>query len=140
MEAKEGLTAFNPFLLIMTEIVLPSADVVSDLLLIIKLTSYDASIHNSYVNRIDYNILGYMMIVPLCLSTILLIPHWWKQERIWTIRLLTAPLLLFQCWPQYTAFRILWLRYIKKNVQLSIEEFNVIKGTIGTIGKHFFRK
>ena len=130
MEANDELAVFNPFLLMLTEIVLPSVDVISDLLLIFKLTLYDE--RNDDFN---YNTIGYMMIIPLVLSTMLLVPHWWKQERILKIRLLTAPLLLLQCWPQYRAFRILWLRYIKKNVKLSFEEFSVIKGTIGTIGK-----
>ena len=129
MEANDN--AFNPFLLIMTEIVLPSVDVISDLLLIFKLTLYDDERNNDF----NYNTIGYMMIIPLVLSTMLLVPHWWKQERILKIRLLTAPLLLLQCWPQYRAFRILWLRFIKKNVRLSFEEFSVLKGTIGTIGK-----
>ena len=136
MESKSDFTNFDACLLILTEIVLPSTDVISDLLLIIQLTTYIESETQCYdVNCLDLNTLGYMMIIPLILSTILLVPHWWKNERSIKHKLLTLPFLILQFWPQYRVFRILWLKYIKKNVEWSVEELRIIKGTIGNIGK-----
>ena len=129
MESKSDFTNFDACLLILTEIVLPSTDVISDLLLIIQLTTYIGS------DLDDLKTLGYMMIIPLILSTILLVPHWWKNERSIKHKLLTLPFLILQFWPQYRVFRILWLKYIKKNVEWSVEELRIIKGTIGNIGK-----
>ena len=147
MKDNGEFTHFDAFLLILTEIVLPSVDVISDLLLIIQLTTYEYvppddiiydpcgndPNHPTY-NCLDYNTLGFMMTIPLILSTILLIPHWWKNEGTRKQKVLTVLLLLLQCWPQYRAMRILWLKYIKKNMPLSVKEFRVIKGTIGNIG------
>ena len=142
MESKSDFTNFDACLLILTEIVLPSTDVISDLLLIIQLTTYkESEAESKYcsradeINCFDLNTLGYMMIIPLILSTILLVPHWWKNERSKKHKLLTILLLILQFWPQYRVFRILWLKYIKKNVEWSVEELRIIKGTIGNIGK-----
>ena len=144
MESKIEFTNFDALLLVLTEIVLPSTDVISDLLLIIQLTTYMEDetepdyIYNCSrddINCLNFNTLGYMMIIPLILSTFLLVPQWWKNEGTKKHKLVTVPLLLLQIWPQYRALRILWLKYIKKNVQRSIEELSVIKGTIGNIGK-----
>ena len=143
MESKSDFTNFDACLLVLTEIVLPTIDVISDLLLIIQLITYiEPEIdpdwpYDPCSSRICLNFItiGYMMIIPLILSTILLIPQWWKNERSKKHKLLTAHLLLLQVWPQYRAFRILWLNYIKKNVEMSIEELSIIKGTIGNIGK-----
>ena len=143
MESKIEFTNFDALLLVLTAIVLPSTDVISDLLLIIQLTTYiepessqcSRNDLNYVVNCLNFNTLGYMMIIPLILSTFLLVPQWWKNEGTNKHTLVTVPLLLLQIWPQYRALRILWLKYIKKNVQRSIEELSVIKGTIGNIGK-----
>ena len=142
MESKSDFTNFDACLLILTEIVLPSTDVISDLLLIIQLTTYkESEAESKYcsradeINCFDLNTLGYMMIIPLILSTILLVPHWWKNERSKKHKLLTILLLILQFWPQYRVFRILWLKYIKKNVEWSVEELRIIKGTIGNIGE-----
>ena len=143
MESKTEFTNFDALLLVLTEIILPSTDVISDLLLIIQFTTYmepessycSRDDLNYVVNCLNFNTLGYMMIIPLILSTFLLVPQWWKNEETNKHTLVTVPLLLLQIWPQYRALRILWLKYIKKNVQRSIEELSVIKGTIGNIGK-----
>ena len=143
LEMKDNgeFTHFDAFLLILTEIVLPSVDVISDLLLIIQLTTYEYvptseydNCNNPTYNCLDYNTLGFMMMIPLILSTILMIPHWWKNEETRKQKGLTAPLLLLQCWPQYRALRILWLKYFKKNMPSSVQELRVIKGTVGNIG------
>ena len=143
MESKSDFTNFDACLLVLTEIVLPSTDVISDLLLIIQLITYiEPEIdpdwpYDPCSSRICLNFItiGYMMIIPLILSTILLVPHWWKNERSKKHKLLTILLLILQFWPRYRVFRILWLKYIKKNVEWSIEELRIIKGTIGNIGK-----
>ena len=133
METISEFTHFDAFLLVLTEIVLPTTDVITDLLLIFQLHKpTDGYCVN---NCFNYATFGNLMIIPLILSTFLLIPHWWQREKSNKQKLLTGPLVLFQCWPQYRALRILWLKYKKKNVQVAIQEVAVIKGTIGNIGK-----
>ena len=140
MERKSDFTNFDACLLILTELVLPLTDVISDLLLISQLTTYspitqpnDCSSGN--VNCIDLRTLGYLMIIPLLLSTILLVPHWWKNERSIKHKLLTVPLLILQFWLPTLALRILWLKYSMKNVERSVQELSIIKGSIGNVGK-----
>ena len=141
MESKRDFTNFDACLLILTELVLPLTDVISDLLLISQLTTYIEPITQSNycssgnVNCIDLKTLGYLMIIPLLLSTILLVPHWWKNERSIKHKLLTVPLLILQFWLPTLALRILWLKYSKKNVERSVQELSIIKGTIGNVGK-----
>ena len=84
------------------------------------------------------------MIIPLILSTFLLVPQWWKNERAKKHKFFTASLLLLQIWRQYRALRIPWLKYTKKNVEMSIKKLSVINGCLlyGNVPKRekFFKQ
>ena len=56
---------------------------------------------------------GYAMLAPIIFMTIFTIRQWWRLEKGWN-RLWTLPLVLFQCFPQYRALRILYLGLQKK--------------------------
>ena len=117
-------------LLVATEIVLPSVDVISDLLLISQLVNTDTiklniitvngSTHyecyydsNNQAECLNMQTYGCLMLLPILLSTALLIPNWWKSEKNARNRLRSFPFLLCQFWPQYRAARILWWKYKK---------------------------
>ena len=62
--------------------------------------------------------------IPIMLSFLFLIPHWWKTEKTTGRRLKTLPLLLLQLWPQYRVFRLMIIlckgdqeKYCKKKEQ-----------------------
>ena len=56
---------------------------------------------------------GYAMLAPILLMTIFSLRQWWRLEksrnRLWTLLIV-----LFQCFPQYRALRILYLGHRKK--------------------------
>ena len=45
--------------------------------------------------------------IPVLLSFVLLIPHWYQTEKTPERRWMTLPLLLLQVWPQYRVFKLL---------------------------------
>ena len=45
--------------------------------------------------------------IPVILSMLFLLPHWWRTENTASRRLKTLPLLMLQLWPQYRVVRIL---------------------------------
>ena len=50
---------------------------------------------------------GTALIIPMTLSFLFAIPHWWRTEKTTKLRLLTLPLLLLQIWPQYRVVKLL---------------------------------
>ena len=56
---------------------------------------------------------GYAMLAPIILMTVFSLRQWWRLEKSWN-RLLTLPMVLLQCFPQYRALRILYLGLRKK--------------------------
>ena len=139
MEEHLDFTYIDALLLVITENVLPSADVISDVLLINQLITvkqnFTSNACQSY-NCIDFNLYGYLMIIPLIVSTLLMLPQWWRYEGSNKSRILTLPLVLLQCWPQSRAVRILWLHYVKKQPYFAHLELKILKGSIGNIGKY----
>ena len=45
--------------------------------------------------------------IPVLLSFVLLLPHWYQTENTSMRRWMTLPLLLLQVWPQYRVFKLL---------------------------------
>ena len=48
-----------------------------------------------------------LLSLPVILSFILLIPHWYETEKTSKRRWMTLPLLLLQLWPQYRILKLL---------------------------------
>ena len=105
-------------------ICLPSWDVYSDVAFIINLFVSD---HPNFAS---------MMFGPLTASILFTIPHWWRSEDTWFRRMVTLPLLLGLCWPQYRAVRILVLGLCMK-VSYWRKEKDVIDKDVSSIGKTF---
>jgi hypothetical protein len=45
--------------------------------------------------------------IPVLLSFVLLLPHWYQTENTSKRRWMTLPLFLLQVWPQYRVFKLL---------------------------------
>ena len=45
--------------------------------------------------------------IPVILSLLFLIPHWWRAEKTSSMRLITLPLLLLQLWPQWRVVKLI---------------------------------
>ena len=66
-------------------------------------------------------IYGSVILIPILLTTLFTIPHWWKTEDTTTRRIFTFPLLLTQFWPQYQVFKVLKL-VIQGDSQWKVEK------------------
>ena len=77
-----------------------------------------------------------MMFGPLTASILFTIPHWWRSEGTWFRRIITLPLLLGLCWPQYWAVRILVLGLCMK-VSSWRKEKETVDKDVSSIGKTF---
>jgi hypothetical protein len=49
--------------------------------------------------------------IPLLISFVLLLPHWYQTEKTSKRRWMTLPLLLLQVWPQYRTLNLLILLF-----------------------------
>ena len=110
-------------LLIVLGIVVPTVDVYSDGALIIQLST---STHPRFAIALS---------VPLTISFLFLLPHWWKKEKTGCRRLMTFPLLLLQLWPQYRALQLLLTLWNNpRRFQTKLEEYN---RDVSCLGKKF---
>ena len=57
--------------------------------------------------RYGHPIFATVLSIPLLLSFVLLIPHWYHIEKTSKRRWMTLPLLLLQVWPQYRVIKLL---------------------------------
>ena len=73
------------------------------------------------------------MLVPVLLSTIFMIPHWFKMERSKKRLLKTFPLILLQIYPQMKMAEILFFALWKKDRKWKSKKEDIQK-EIGSIG------
>ena len=73
------------------------------------------------------------MLIPILLTTLFTIPHWWKKEDTTTKRILTFPLLLTQFWPQFQVIKVLKL-VIQGDSQWKVEK-KKLEREISSLGK-----
>ena len=106
------------FTLILFKVILPSADVYSDIGTVHELLNFNSSELPSffYDNKKAqmesfFSILGYSTIFFMSLGFIATIPHYLRVENTWKRRLLRLPLLLLLCWPQFKACEVIYLGY-----------------------------
>ena len=79
-------------------------------------------------------IYGSVMLIPVLLTTLFTIPHWWKKEETTKKRILTFPLLLTQFWPQFQVIKVLKL-VIQGDSQWKVEKEKLEK-EISSLGKY----
>ena len=96
------------FLLIAFKIVLPTVDTYSDASLSYSLLTgtYQPYGDNTAKPQLKY---GSIMLIPIILTTLFTIPHWYRRENSIKKRLITFPILIFQLWPQWQVIKVLKL-------------------------------
>ena len=80
------------------------------------------------------------MLFPVILSTLFVIPHWWKQEKPKGRLLKTLPFVIFQFYPQYKMAEILYLGLWKTDKQWKAKKDFLMKemGSLGNFCQEFF--
>ena len=74
--------------------------------------------------------------LPVLVSFLFTIRHWWKTEDSSRKRWTSLPLLVFQVWPQSRVCRI--LHFFRKGNPKWIEEKEYFESELSTIGKELF--
>ena len=79
------------------------------------------------------NMTGMLMICPVVLSTLFMIPHWWKNEEKWWRKVLTF--IFIPVYPQYRALRVLffWCFGYGEKAAQEKERFD---NTVSFVGKY----
>ena len=131
-------------------VLLPSADVYSDIALSAKLlqkscadyknNQYLHCYHPDYQQFIErkvriQNLFGWIMWIPIIINLLFTIPHYLRVEKTWKQRLLTFPLLLCLCWPQYRNIRVLWFAYVRCNIVECLAEKLDLEQNVSNLGK-----
>ena len=76
---------------------------------------------------------GLAVISPVLVSTIFAFIHWWKTEA----NLVTLPLVICQCWPQYRIIKILFFGLVKRNIRW-FTEFEHHEKNVISLGKYTY--
>ena len=137
----------------MTGVVVPSADVYTDIGLSVKLLNnscdeaeYESDLYiwenedpcslTRVVKKVEIqHLFGWIIWVPVLINLLFTIPHFLRVEKTWTQRLLTFPFLICLCWPQYRSLRVLYFAYVPKNIAKSLEEKLDLEQNVSNLGK-----
>ena len=126
-----GLLKIDDALMIVaTKIVLPTMDIITDILTIenvLTITSYQ-NIENIYT-------IGYLMVFFVLLSYVMVLPSFFRVEKTGKQRLKALPFLLFSSWPQYRGMRLLYWAYIDQNPDKLAYEKLLFEQDLSHIGK-----
>ena len=125
-------------------ILLPSVDVYSDSYFSFKMFTFDERMSRYNMTsqtREDQQVgsqyvYGTMMLMPIIISTLFTLYHWWRLETTWWHKLLTLPLVLVQFWTQYRTIRILILG-LWYQIGSWRKEKKVFDKDLGSLGKKF---
>ena len=131
-------------LMIVFGILLPSVDVYSDSYFSFKMFTFDERMSRYNMTsqtREDQQVgsqyvYGTMMLMPIIISTLFTLYHWWRLETTWWHKLLTLPLVLVQFWTQYRTIRILILG-LWYQIGSWRKEKKVFDKDLGSLGKKF---
>ena len=85
----------------------------------------------------SHPLFGIAIISPVIISTLLTLLQWWNIEANTKNRLVTFPIVLCQCWPQYRSMRILYFGLWKKISQWK-DELELQKKNVGSLGDFEF--
>ena len=131
MAPSPALSKGDTAMIVLTKILLPTSDIVTDIMAIYQVFLLD---QQKYA---ELFIIGYLMIFFLLLSFLLTIPHFVRNEKSKKDKLIALPWLMLLSWPQYRAIRLLWLAFVDGNVEQFMAEKMVFEQDVGNIGKYF---
>ena len=138
---------FDALVTFMTGFVLPSGDIYSDIGLSVKLLDKSCDEYYSNYNpnpcsdtwtvkKVEIqNLFGWIIWIPIVINFLFTIPHFLRVEKTWKQRLLTFPLLICQCWPQYRSLRVIWFAYVPKNFAKCLAEKLDLEQNVSNLGK-----
>ena len=126
-------------------ILLPSVDVYSDSYFSFKMFTFDDIIRRYNITSQTQEwqhvgsqpVYGTMMLIPILISTLFTLYHWWRLETRWWHKLLTLPLVLVQFWTQYRTIRILILG-LWYQIPSWRKEKKVFDKDLGSLGKKVY--
>ena len=124
-------THFDALVTFGTSVVLPSADIYSDIALSVKLMNNDRYSRHKFIQ----NLFGWIIWIPIIVNLLFTIPHFLRVEKTWKQRLLTFPFLICQCWPQYRSMRVIWLAYVPRNIAKCLAEKVDLEQSVSNLGK-----
>ena len=145
-------TGFDALITFGTGVVLPSADVYSDIGLSVDLLNKSCKDYeherwncnnDEWVKKKIYiqNLFGWIIWIPIIINVLFTLPHFLRLEKTWTQRILTFPLLICQCWPQYRSMRVIWFAFGPRpvrNMAKCLAEKLDIEESISNLGKDNF--
>ena len=133
----DGLVTFG------AGVVLPTADIYSDVSLVVLLLSLEIPESDKYIEHMEHREnkrfaikMGRIMTIPLILSTLFILPHWLNCEKTLKRRIITFPLLLLQLYPQYRSMRILWWAFVRKNATKALKEKHHHESSLSNVGRN----
>ena len=133
-----GLLKIDDALMIVaTKIVLPTMDIITDILTIENVLSITMTT-NRYLNQSEIEIIhtiGYLMVFFVLLSYVMVLPSFFRVEKTGKQRLKALPFLLFSSWPQYRGMRLLYWAYIDQNPDKLAYEKLLFEQDLSHIGK-----
>ena len=129
MAPSPPLSKGDTAMILLTKIILPTSDIVTDILAIYQVFLLDQG------RYAELFIIGYLMIFFLLLSFLLTIPHFVRNEKSTKDKLIALPWLMLLSWPQYRAIRLLWLAFVDGNVEQFLAEKMIFEQDVGNIGK-----
>ena len=147
-----SFTLSDAFLTFGTGVVLPSADVYSDIGLSVDLLNkscvdyvhkyFNCNNHEN-VKRDIYiqHLFGWIIWIPIIINVLFTLPHFLRLEKTWTQRILTFPLLICQCWPQYRSMRVIWFAFGPRpfrNIAKCLAEKLDLEESVSNLGKDNF--
>ena len=117
-------------------IVLPSVDVYSDSYFSFKMFTFDGYYdwYGRYKQVGSQPVYGTVILIPIMISTLLTLYHWWRLETKWFHKMITLPLVLVQFWTQYRTIRILILG-LWYQIGSWRKEKKVFDKDLGSLGK-----
>ena len=121
------------FLLITFKIVLPTVDTYSDASLSYSLLTGTYQPYGDNIAKPQLNY-GSIMLIPIILTTLFTMPHWYRRENSMKKRLTTFPLLIFQLWPQWQVIKI--LKLMRNGDSKWRIEKQKLEREVGFIGKY----
>ena len=133
-----GLLKIDDALMIVaTKIVLPTMDIITDILTIENVLSITMTTHQN-LNQSDIEIIhtiGYLMVFFVLLSYVMVLPSYFRVEKTGKQRLKALPFLLLSSWPQYRGMRLLYWAYIDQNPDKLDYEKLLFEQDLSHIGK-----